>query len=44
MSNHSYFDVFIKEEDRMAKAMFRNFVEKEMMPVRQKMMMIKSTK
>ena len=36
MSNHSYFDVLIKEEDRMAKEVFRNFVEKEMMPVRQK--------
>jgi len=35
MSEQHYLDVFLKEEDRMAKEMFRNFVEKEIMPVRQ---------
>jgi alkylation response protein AidB-like acyl-CoA dehydrogenase len=36
MSNHRYMDIFLKEEDQMAKEMFRGFVEKEIMPVRQK--------
>ncbi len=36
MVDHQYLDVFLKEEDRMAKEMFRGFVEKEIMPVRQK--------
>ena len=35
MSEQQYLGVFLKEEDRMARKMFRNFVEKEMMPVRQ---------
>jgi alkylation response protein AidB-like acyl-CoA dehydrogenase len=35
MSNQEYLDVFLTEEDHMAKDMFRNFVEKEIMPVRQ---------
>jgi butyryl-CoA dehydrogenase len=35
ISNHEYLDVFLTEEDQMAKEMFRNFVEKEIMPVRQ---------
>lgn len=35
MSNQEYLNVFLKEEDHMAKDMFRNFVEKEIMPVRQ---------
>jgi alkylation response protein AidB-like acyl-CoA dehydrogenase len=35
MSEHKYLDVFLKEEDRMAKEMFHNFVDKEIMPVRQ---------
>jgi alkylation response protein AidB-like acyl-CoA dehydrogenase len=36
MSEHQYLDVFLKEEDRMAKEMLRGFVEKEIMPFRQK--------
>jgi alkylation response protein AidB-like acyl-CoA dehydrogenase len=36
MSDHQYLDVFLKEEDRMAKEMLRGFVEKEIMPMRQK--------
>jgi alkylation response protein AidB-like acyl-CoA dehydrogenase len=36
MSEHRYLDLFLTEEDQMAKEMFRNFVEKEIMPVRQK--------
>jgi len=36
MSAHQYLDVFLKEEDQLAKEMFRGFVEKEIMPVRQK--------
>ena len=36
MSEHHYMDLFLKEEDQMAKEMFRNFVENEIMPVRQK--------
>jgi alkylation response protein AidB-like acyl-CoA dehydrogenase len=35
MSEHKYLDVFLKEEDRMAREMFRNFVDKEIMPLRQ---------
>jgi alkylation response protein AidB-like acyl-CoA dehydrogenase len=35
MSEQQYLGVFLKEEDRMAKKMFRSFVEKEIMPVRQ---------
>jgi hypothetical protein len=35
MSNHSYSGTLNKEEDRIAKEMFRNFVDKEIMPVRQ---------
>ncbi len=35
MSETKYLDVFLAEEDHMAKEMFRNFVEKEIMPVRQ---------
>jgi alkylation response protein AidB-like acyl-CoA dehydrogenase len=35
MPDHQYLDVFLKEEDRMARDMFRGFVEKEIMPVRQ---------
>jgi alkylation response protein AidB-like acyl-CoA dehydrogenase len=35
MSEKQYLNVFLKEEDYMAKEMFRNFVEKEIMPVRQ---------
>lgn len=31
MSEHQYLDVFLKEEDRMAKEMLRGFVEKEIM-------------
>ncbi|MBN2122892.1 MAG: acyl-CoA dehydrogenase family protein, partial [Deltaproteobacteria bacterium] len=34
MSEKKYLDVFLKEEDFMAKEMFHNFVEKEIMPVR----------
>ena len=34
MSDHRYLDVFLKEEDHMAREAFRNFVEKEIMPVR----------
>ena len=36
MSGHRYLDLFLTEEDQMAKEMFRGFVEKEIMPVRQK--------
>jgi alkylation response protein AidB-like acyl-CoA dehydrogenase len=36
MSEHRYLDLFLTEEDHMAKEMFRNFVEKEIMPARQK--------
>ena len=36
MSEHQYLDVFLKDEDRMAKDMLRGFVEKEIMPFRQK--------
>ena len=36
MPDHQYLDVFLKEEDRMAKDMLRGFVEKEIMPLRQK--------
>ncbi len=35
MPEHRYLDIFLTEEDQMAKEMFRNFVEKEIMPVRQ---------
>jgi len=35
MSNHSYFGILNKKEDRIAKEMFRNFADKEIMPVRQ---------
>ena len=35
MSDHRYIDVFLKEEDHMAREMFRNFVDKEILPVRQ---------
>jgi hypothetical protein len=35
MSNLPYLDVLVKEEDRMMRDAFRNFVEKEIMPVRQ---------
>ena len=34
MSGKKYMDVFLKEEDHMAVEMFHNFVEKEIMPVR----------
>jgi alkylation response protein AidB-like acyl-CoA dehydrogenase len=36
MSDHQYMDVFLKEEDHLAREMFRGFVEKEIMPLRQK--------
>ena len=36
MSKHQYMDLFLTEEDQMAREMFRNYVEKEIMPVRQK--------
>ena len=36
MPDHQYLDVFLKEEDLMAKDMLRGFVEKEIMPLRQK--------
>lgn len=36
MSNQPYLNVFLKEEDHMLRDVFRNFVEKEIMPVRQK--------
>jgi alkylation response protein AidB-like acyl-CoA dehydrogenase len=36
MFNEPYLDVLIKEEDRMLRKMFRDFVEREIMPVRQK--------
>jgi hypothetical protein len=36
MYDQPYLDVLIKEEDRMMRNMLRNFVEREMMPVRQK--------
>ena len=36
MYNLPYLDVLIKEEDRMFRDVVRNFVEKEVMPVRQK--------
>jgi alkylation response protein AidB-like acyl-CoA dehydrogenase len=36
MSEHRYLDLFLTEEDQIAKEMFRSFVEKEIMPVRQK--------
>ena len=35
MPETRYLDVFLTDEDYMAKDMFRNFVEKEIMPVRQ---------
>ncbi|MBN1566301.1 MAG: acyl-CoA dehydrogenase family protein [Acidobacteria bacterium] len=35
MSGHKYMDLFLKEEDLMAGEMFRSFVDKEIMPVRQ---------
>ncbi len=35
MSNLPFLDALIKEEDRMMRDAFRNFVEKEIMPVRQ---------
>jgi alkylation response protein AidB-like acyl-CoA dehydrogenase len=35
MGDKKYLDVFLKEEDHMASQMFRNFVDKEIMPVRQ---------
>ncbi|MBN2034857.1 MAG: acyl-CoA dehydrogenase family protein [Deltaproteobacteria bacterium] len=34
MSEKKYLDVFLKEEDLMAREMFHGFVEKEIMPVR----------
>lgn len=36
MFNEPYLDVLIKEEDRMLRKMLRDFVEREIMPVRQK--------
>jgi len=36
MSDHQYLDVFLKDEDRMAKDMLRGFVDKEIMTMRQK--------
>jgi alkylation response protein AidB-like acyl-CoA dehydrogenase len=36
MPEHQYMDLFLKDEDRMAREMFHSFVEKEIMPVRQK--------
>jgi alkylation response protein AidB-like acyl-CoA dehydrogenase len=36
MSKHLYMDLFLKEEDHMAREMFRGFVDKEIMPMRQK--------
>jgi alkylation response protein AidB-like acyl-CoA dehydrogenase len=36
MSEHRYLELFLTEEDKMAEEAFRNFVEKEIMPVRQK--------
>jgi alkylation response protein AidB-like acyl-CoA dehydrogenase len=36
MSEHQYMDIFLKEEDHMAREMFRGFVDKEIMPARQK--------
>ncbi|MCF8146733.1 MAG: acyl-CoA dehydrogenase family protein [Deltaproteobacteria bacterium] len=36
MSEHRYLDLFLSEEDKMAKEAFRNFVDKEIMPFRQK--------
>jgi hypothetical protein len=35
MSDHRYLDAFLKEEDHMAREMFRDFVDKDIMPVRQ---------
>jgi len=35
MSDKKYLDVFLTEEDHMARDMFRSFVENEIMPVRQ---------
>ena len=36
MTEHQYMDLFLKEEDFMAREMFRGFVDKEIMPMRQK--------
>jgi alkylation response protein AidB-like acyl-CoA dehydrogenase len=36
MSEQQYLDVLLKEEDRMIKKLYRDFVEREIMPVRHK--------
>jgi alkylation response protein AidB-like acyl-CoA dehydrogenase len=35
MSDHQYMDLLLKEEDHMAREMFRGFVDREIMPIRQ---------